>query len=115
VPTNKFGEALRAQVEERLNFFEVRKRPFDSLRADGFSQTGAPVSKNSDAIQKALTAIAADLGDDEDDDDDEEGDVDAVEISEVSPSTVLMRPADTPLPGCRSSRKRSGVHQVSSS
>lgn len=23
VPTNKFGEALRAQVEERLNFFEV--------------------------------------------------------------------------------------------
>ncbi|WOO83835.1 Nucleolar protein 56 [Vanrija pseudolonga] len=65
VPTNKFGEALRAQVEERLNFFE----------------TGAPVSKNSDAIQKALTAIAADLGDDEDDDD--EGDVDDVEISEA--------------------------------
>jgi nucleolar protein 56 len=23
VPTNKFGEALRAQVEERLTFFEV--------------------------------------------------------------------------------------------
>jgi len=23
VPTNKFGEALRAQMEERLNFFEV--------------------------------------------------------------------------------------------
>jgi hypothetical protein len=23
VPTTKFGEALRAQVEERLNFFEV--------------------------------------------------------------------------------------------
>jgi hypothetical protein len=23
VPTSKFGEALRAQVEERLNFFEV--------------------------------------------------------------------------------------------
>ncbi|WVR00022.1 hypothetical protein IAU59_007164 [Kwoniella sp. CBS 9459] len=67
VPTNKFGEALRAQVEERLNFFE----------------TGAPVSKNADAIQKALTAIAADLGDDEDDDDDEEGDVDDVEISEA--------------------------------
>lgn len=59
---------MRAQVEERLNFFE----------------TGAPVSKNSDAIQKALTAIAEGLGDDEDDDDDEEGEVDAVEISEVS-------------------------------
>ena len=68
VPTKKFGEALRAQVEERLNFFE----------------TGAPVSKNSDAIQKALTAIAADLGDDEDDDDDEEGDINDVEVSEVS-------------------------------
>jgi nucleolar protein 56 len=68
VPTTKFGEALRNQVEERLNFFE----------------TGAPVSKNADAIQKALTAIAADLGDDHDDDDDEEGEVDAVEVSEVS-------------------------------
>lgn len=59
VPTNKFGEALRAQVEERLAFFE----------------TGVAPSKNADAIQKALKAIAADLGDDEDDDDDEEGDV----------------------------------------
>ncbi|ORX38522.1 putative small nuclear ribonucleo protein [Kockovaella imperatae] len=67
VPTNKFGEALRAQVEERLAFFE----------------TGAPVSKNSDAIQKALTALANDLGDDEDDDDDEDGEVDEVEISEA--------------------------------
>jgi nucleolar protein 56 len=25
-PTTKFGEALRAQVEERLAFFEVRPR-----------------------------------------------------------------------------------------
>ncbi|WVW85598.1 hypothetical protein I302_107636 [Kwoniella bestiolae CBS 10118] len=67
VPTNKFGEALRAQVEERLNFFE----------------TGAPVSKNSEAIQKALTAIAADLGDDDDEDDDEEGDVKEDDIAEA--------------------------------
>ncbi|CAK9780757.1 putative small nuclear ribonucleo protein [Cutaneotrichosporon oleaginosum] len=59
VPTNKFGEALRAQVEERLAFFE----------------TGVAPSKNADAIQKALKAIAADLGEDEDDDDDEDGDV----------------------------------------
>ena len=41
-------------MEERLNFFE----------------TGAPVSKNADAIQKALTAIAADLDADDDDEDD---------------------------------------------
>ena len=27
VPTNKFGEALRAQVEERLAFYEVRTHP----------------------------------------------------------------------------------------
>lgn len=38
VPTPKFGEALRAQVEERLNFFE----------------TGAPPSKNAEAISKVL-------------------------------------------------------------
>ncbi|WWC71546.1 uncharacterized protein I206_105504 [Kwoniella pini CBS 10737] len=67
VPTNKFGEALRAQVEERLNFFE----------------TGTPVSKNADAIQKALTAIAADLGDDEDEDDDEEGDVKEDDVADA--------------------------------
>lgn len=47
-------------------------------------QTGAPVSKNSDAIKKALEAIAADLGGDDDDDDDEEGDVNEVDVSEVS-------------------------------
>ncbi|BEJ13804.1 hypothetical protein CspHIS471_0309780 [Cutaneotrichosporon sp. HIS471] len=64
VPTNKFGEALRAQVEERLAFFE----------------TGVAPSKNADAMQKALKAIAADLGDDEDDDDDDEGDVSAADI-----------------------------------
>ncbi|KAJ7070351.1 hypothetical protein B0H15DRAFT_870697 [Mycena belliarum] len=48
-PTPKFGEALRAQVEERLNFFE----------------TGAPPSKNADAIRKVLQDLALDEDDDE--------------------------------------------------
>ncbi|KAJ7582914.1 hypothetical protein C8J56DRAFT_236083 [Mycena floridula] len=45
-PTAKFGEALRAQVEERLNFFE----------------TGAPPSKNADAIRKVLDELALEEG-----------------------------------------------------
>ncbi|KAJ7231468.1 NOP56 protein [Mycena haematopus] len=49
-PTPKFGEALRAQVEERLNFFE----------------TGAPPSKNADALRKVLQDLA--LEDDGEDD-----------------------------------------------
>ncbi|KAG6334236.1 hypothetical protein ID866_4854 [Astraeus odoratus] len=49
-PTTKFGEALRDQVEERLSFFE----------------TGAPPSKNADAIRKVLDNLALDDGDDED-------------------------------------------------
>ncbi|KAI0647891.1 Nop-domain-containing protein [Trametes meyenii] len=49
-PTAKFGEVLRQQVEERLNFFE----------------TGEPPSKNADAMRKALDAL--DLEDDESDD-----------------------------------------------
>ncbi|KAK7023820.1 hypothetical protein R3P38DRAFT_2954382 [Favolaschia claudopus] len=54
-PTPKFGEALRAQVEERLNFFE----------------TGAPPSKNADAIRKVLQDLALD-----EEDGDEDADVD---------------------------------------
>ena len=57
VPTAKFGDALRQQVEERLNFFE----------------TGAPPSKNADAIRKVLDQLALD-------DDDEE--VDAADVAE---------------------------------
>ncbi|KAH7915458.1 Nop-domain-containing protein [Hygrophoropsis aurantiaca] len=66
-PTPKFGEALRAQVEERLNFFA----------------TGEPPSKNADAIRKVLDSLALD------DDEDEEMDVDDAEpilpLLEVSP------------------------------
>lgn len=49
-PTSKFGEALRDQVEERLNFFE----------------TGAAPSKNADAIRKVLESLALDDAEDED-------------------------------------------------
>ena len=55
VPTSKFGDALRAQVEERLNFFE----------------TGAPPSKNADAIRRVLDELAL-----EDDDDDADVEMD---------------------------------------
>lgn len=54
-------------------------------------QTGAPVGKNSDAIKKALDAIAADLGEDEDDDDNEDGDVNEVDISDVRRSLLRRR------------------------
>jgi nucleolar protein 56 len=63
-PTAKFGEALRAQVEERLNFFE----------------TGAPPSKNADAIRKVLESLALD----EDDEDDE--------MAETDPILPLIEP-----------------------
>jgi len=52
-PTPKFGEALRAQVEERLNFFE----------------TGAPPSKNADAIRRVLEDLALEEGEDDGDED----------------------------------------------
>ncbi|KAJ2718624.1 Nucleolar protein 56 [Coemansia sp. Benny D115] len=53
VPTNKFGEALREQVEARLNFYE----------------TGAQPTKNSDTMEKVLKALAdAGLNDDDEDD-----------------------------------------------
>jgi len=61
-PTNKYGEALRAQVEERLAFYE----------------SGTAVSKNADAIKKAQAAIALDLEGDDDEDDDENAKEDEV-------------------------------------
>ncbi|KAH9936484.1 uncharacterized protein B0H18DRAFT_323771 [Fomitopsis serialis] len=62
-PSPMFGEALRQQVEERLNFFE----------------TGAPPSKNTDAIRKVLDQLALD------DDEDEEMDEPALPLIEPSP------------------------------
>ncbi|PVF97355.1 putative SIK1-involved in pre-rRNA processing [Serendipita vermifera] len=50
-PTPKFGEALRNQVEERLTFFE----------------TGAPPSKNTDAMRKVLDALGEEGSDSESD------------------------------------------------
>jgi nucleolar protein 56 len=41
-PTSKFGEALREQVEERLNFFE----------------SGQPPTKNAEALRKVLSDLA---------------------------------------------------------
>ncbi|KAF8572654.1 Nop-domain-containing protein [Ramaria rubella] len=52
-PTPKFGEALRNQVEERLNFFE----------------TGAAPSKNSEAMRKVLEALDLEAGDEDADTD----------------------------------------------
>ena len=64
-----------------MKFFEVSGASCSGLKLT--SQTGAPVSKNSDAIKQALEAIAADVEDDVDDDDDDEGEIGDVEISEV--------------------------------
>ncbi|KAG8738389.1 snoRNP complex protein nop56 [Ceratobasidium sp. 414] len=68
-PVAKFGEALRAQVEERLNFFE----------------TGAPPTKNSEAMRKVLESIA--LDDEEEGSDDEMADAE-----EEVPGIVLSPP-----------------------
>ncbi|RPD62593.1 Nop-domain-containing protein [Lentinus tigrinus ALCF2SS1-6] len=60
-PTAKFGEALRQQVEERLNFFE----------------TGEPPSKNADAMRKVFEQLSIDHDEDEDDEgSDDEMDID---------------------------------------
>ncbi|KAJ8087956.1 Nucleolar protein 56 [Marasmius tenuissimus] len=65
-PSAKFGEALRAQVEERLNFFE----------------TGAPPSKNADAMRQVLEQLGLD---DDDEDEDMEDAEPALTTLEVSP------------------------------
>lgn len=56
-PTSKFGEALKQQVEDRLNFYD----------------TGAAPSKNSEAMQAVIDSLA-------DEDDEEE------EIAEAKPA-----------------------------
>ncbi|KAF5336243.1 hypothetical protein D9758_014355 [Tetrapyrgos nigripes] len=70
-PTPKFGEALRAQVEERLNFFE----------------TGAPPSKNAEAIRKVLEELGMD-----DDGDDEDEDVDMAD-GDAEPAFTTLEPS----------------------
>jgi len=71
-PTPKFGEALRAQVEERLNFFE----------------TGAPPSKNADAIRRVLDDLALEENEDDANEDGNNMDVDgpALTTLEATPA-----------------------------
>jgi len=71
VPVAKFGEALRAQVEERLNFFE----------------TGAAPTKNSEAMRKVLESIGMD--DEEDASDDDMADADG---APAVPGVMLSPP-----------------------
>ncbi|KAK3819010.1 MAG: hypothetical protein J3Q66DRAFT_339100 [Benniella sp.] len=55
VPTSKFGEAMKGQVEERLEFYE----------------SGATPSKNADTMKRVLDSLKAD-DDDEDEEEEEE-------------------------------------------
>ncbi|KAF9240242.1 Nop-domain-containing protein [Melanogaster broomeanus] len=82
-PTPKFGEALRAQVDERLNFFE----------------TGAPPSKNADALRKVLDSLGLD---DEEGDDDED-----VDMDDAEPALPLIEASPEPEPKKHKKKKRS--------
>jgi nucleolar protein 56 len=67
VPNARFGVALRGQVEERLNFFEVSHiLPLPPVSEVDLSstQTGVPPSRNVDAMRKVLEVLA--LEDDSD-------------------------------------------------
>ena len=77
-PTAKFGEALRAQVEQRLVFFEK----------------GEPPTKNSDVIQKVLQELAAEQGD-------EDGDVDM----DAEPAMTTLDPSPPPKKEKKKKRK----------
>lgn len=48
-PTSKFGEALRRQVDERIEFYA----------------TGAPPQKNADVMKNAMDSVMADLNEDD--------------------------------------------------
>ncbi|CAE6468929.1 unnamed protein product [Rhizoctonia solani] len=63
-PTAKFGDALRAQVEERLKFFE----------------TGEAPTKNSEAMRKVLESIGMDEDDEDEDEDEEMSPVEGVSV-----------------------------------
>ncbi|TCD68349.1 snoRNP complex protein nop56 [Steccherinum ochraceum] len=67
-PTSAFGDALRQQVEERLNFFE----------------TGQPPAKNADAIRKVLDQLALEEDEDEEMEGVEEGEP-ALPLIETTP------------------------------
>lgn len=71
-PSAKFGEALRAQVEERLEFFDKGTAP----------------SKNADAMRKVLESMAID--DDEDGSDD---DVEKIPLPLLEPSPKKSKKA----------------------
>ncbi|KZT09171.1 Nop-domain-containing protein [Laetiporus sulphureus 93-53] len=77
-PSPLFGEALRQQVEERLNFFE----------------TGAPPSKNADAIRKVLDQLALEEEEEEE---------------EEAPALPLVEP--TPKKD-KKSKKRKGSDEI---
>jgi nucleolar protein 56 len=80
-PTPKFGEALRAQVEERLAFFA----------------TGATPTKNADAIRRVLDNLALD-------DDEEDGDV---EMEDEEPVLPLIEPSPPPKKSKHKDKERS--------
>lgn len=71
-PTPKFGEALRSQVEERLNFFD----------------SGQPPSKNADAMHRVIAELALGV-----DNSDEEGD--AMDVDGQGPllTTLAAEPS----------------------
>ncbi|KAF7876382.1 hypothetical protein EAF04_001474 [Stromatinia cepivora] len=64
-PTNKFGEALRAQVEERLDFYA----------------TGTAPTKNQDAMKKAMDAVLGDINI-------EDPTAEDTEMADIAPTSV---------------------------
>ncbi|KAF3907124.1 hypothetical protein ABW21_db0204337 [Orbilia brochopaga] len=67
-PTTKFGEALKAQVEERLNFYA----------------TGATPTKNEVAMKNAMDLALQDLAIDVDEDEDEDEEDEEMEDADTS-------------------------------
>ncbi|KAI5292325.1 snoRNP complex protein nop56 [Ascosphaera acerosa] len=72
-PSTKFGDALKQQVEERLNFYA----------------TGAPPTKNEVAMRNAMDAVLGDINIDVADDKDDDNDV------EMKDDTAAANPASS--------------------
>lgn len=70
-PTPKFGEALRAQVEERLAFFD----------------SGAPPSRNADALRRVVEELEM-----ENDEEEEEEEITGMEVDEPVLTTLEAEP-----------------------